>query len=54
MGRQVASLGKCLRRYELNIGAHWQGITAQRTQLKGHELHMSYFKSLGGLFARSA
>jgi hypothetical protein len=32
-----------LRRYDLNVVAHWQAITAQRNKLEGHELQMKYF-----------
>lgn len=39
-----------LRRYDLNIVAHWQSITAQRNKLEGHELHMKYFQYLSLLF----
>src|SRR3546814_8798384 len=35
-----------LRRYDLNVVAHWQAITAQRNKLEGHELQMKYFQSL--------
>src|SRR3546814_8887634 len=33
-----------LRRYDLNVVAHWQAITAQRNKLEGHELQMKYFR----------
>ena len=39
-----------LRRYDLNIVAHWQSITTQRNKLEGHELHMKYFQYLSLLF----
>lgn len=39
-----------LRRYDLNIVAHWQAITAQRNKLEGHELQMKYFQYLSLLF----
>lgn len=39
-----------LRRYDLNIVAHWQTITAQRNKLEGHELQMKYFQYLSLLF----
>ncbi|MCX7258533.1 MAG: DEAD/DEAH box helicase family protein [Polaromonas sp.] len=39
-----------LRRYDLNIVAHWQAITTQRNKLEGHELHMKYFQYLSLLF----
>ncbi len=39
-----------LRRYDLNIVAHWQTITAQRNKLEGHELQMKYFQHLSLLF----
>ena len=39
-----------LLRYDLNIVAHWQAITAQRNKLEGHELHMKYFQYLSLLF----
>lgn len=39
-----------LRRYDMNIVAHWQSITAQRNKLEGHELHMKYFQYLSLLF----
>jgi len=35
-----------LRRYDLNIVAHWQAITAQRQQREGHALQMKYFQYL--------
>ena len=35
-----------LRRYDLNIVAHWQAITAQRNKLEGHELQLKYFQYL--------
>ena len=39
-----------LRRYDLNIVAHWQAITDQRNKLEGHELQMKYFQYLSLLF----
>lgn len=39
-----------LRRYDLNIVAHWQAITAQRNKLEGYELQMKYFQYLSLLF----
>ncbi len=39
-----------LRRYDLNIVAHWQAITAQRSKREGHELQMKYFQYLSLLF----
>jgi len=39
-----------LRRYDLNIVAHWKSITAQRNKLEGHELHVKYFQYLSLLF----
>lgn len=39
-----------LRRYDLNIVAHWQSITAQRNKREGHELQMKYFQYLSLLF----
>lgn len=39
-----------LRRYDLNIVAHWQAITAQRNKLEGHELQMKYFQYLSLVF----
>lgn len=39
-----------LRRYDLNIVAHWQAITAQRNKMEGHELHLKYFQYLSLLF----
>lgn len=39
-----------LRRYDLNIVAHWRAITAQRNKLEGHELQMKYFQYLSLLF----
>ena len=39
-----------LRRYDLNVVAHWQAITAQRNKLEGHELQMKYFQYLSLLF----
>jgi len=39
-----------LRRYDLNIVAHWQAITTQRNKLEGHELQMKYFQYLSLLF----
>lgn len=39
-----------LRRYDLNIVAHWQAITAQRNKLEGFELQMKYFQYLSLLF----
>jgi len=35
-----------LLRYDLNIVAHWQAITAQRQQREGHALQMKYFQYL--------
>ena len=40
-----------LRRYDLNIVAHWQRITAQRNKREGHELQMKYFQYLSLLFS---
>jgi hypothetical protein len=40
-----------LRRYDLNIVAHWQAITGQRNKLEGHELRMKYFQYLSLLFS---
>ena len=40
-----------LRRYDLNVVAHWQAITAQRNKLEGHELQMKYFQYLSLLFS---
>lgn len=42
--------GADLRRYDLNVVAHWQSITAQRNKLEGHELQMKYFQYLSLLF----
>jgi hypothetical protein len=39
-----------LRRYDLNIVAHWQAITAQRNKLEGHDLQLKYFQYLSLLF----
>jgi len=39
-----------LRRYDLNVVAHWQAITSQRNKLEGHELQMKYFQYLSLLF----
>lgn len=39
-----------LRRYDLNIVAHWQAITAQRNKREGQELQMKYFQYLSLLF----
>ncbi len=39
-----------LRRYDLNVVAHWQAITAQRNKLEGFELQMKYFQYLSLLF----
>ena len=39
-----------LRRYDLNVVAHWQAITALRNKLEGHELQMKYFQYLSLLF----
>lgn len=39
-----------LRRYDLNVVAHWQAITVQRNKLEGHELQMKYFQYLSLLF----
>ena len=39
-----------LRRYDLNVVAHWQAITAQRNIREGHELQMKYFQYLSLLF----
>ena len=39
-----------LRRYDLNVVAHWQAITAQRNKLESHELQMKYFQYLSLLF----
>lgn len=39
-----------LRRYDLNIVAHWQRITQQRNKQEGHVLHMKYFQYLSLLF----
>jgi len=35
-----------LRRYDLNIVAHWQSITAERNKVEGHVLQMKYFQYL--------
>lgn len=40
-----------LRRYDLNIVAHWQAITNQRNQREGHALQMKYFQYLSLLFS---
>lgn len=42
---------KDLRRYDLNIVAHWQAITNQRNQREGHALQMKYFQYLSLLFS---
>ena len=39
-----------LRRYDLNVVAHWQAITDQRNKLEGFELQMKYFQYLSLLF----
>lgn len=39
-----------LRRYDLNIVAHWQAITTRRNQVEGHVLQMKYFQYLSLLF----
>ncbi len=39
-----------LRRYDLNVVAHWQAITAQRNKLEGFDLRMKYFQYLSLLF----
>ena len=39
-----------LRRYDLNVVAHWQAITARRNKREGHELQMKYFQYLSLLF----
>jgi hypothetical protein len=39
-----------LRRYDLNVVAHWQAITARRNKLEGHALQMKYFQYLSLLF----
>lgn len=39
-----------LRRYDLNVVAHWQAITDQRNTLEGFELQMKYFQYLSLLF----
>lgn len=39
-----------LRRYDLNVVAHWQTITAQRNKHEGFELQMKYFQYLSLLF----
>jgi hypothetical protein len=39
-----------LRRYDLNIVAHWQAITTQRNKLEDHALQMKYFQYLSLLF----
>ena len=39
-----------LRRYDLNIVAHWQRITQQRNKQEGHVLYMKYFQYLSLLF----
>lgn len=39
-----------LRRYDLNVVAHWQAITAQRNKREGFELQMKYFQYLSLLF----
>lgn len=40
-----------LRRYDLNIVAHWQAITVQRNKVEGHVLQMKYFQYLSLLFS---
>jgi hypothetical protein len=39
-----------LRRYDLNIVAHWQAITERRNLAEGTELNMKYFQYLSLLF----
>ncbi|MDG6895160.1 DEAD/DEAH box helicase family protein [Volucribacter amazonae] len=39
-----------LRRYDLNIIAHWQKITSKRNEAEGHILEMKYFQYLSLLF----
>ena len=39
-----------LRRYDLNVLAHWQAITVQRNKREGHALQMKYFQYLSLLF----
>jgi len=39
-----------LRRYDLNIVAHWTAITDQRNKLESRELRMKYFQYLSLLF----
>ncbi len=39
-----------LRRYDLNVVAHWQAITNQRNKQEGFELQMKYFQYLSLLF----
>jgi hypothetical protein len=39
-----------LRRYDLNIVAHWLAITEQRNKLEGTVLNMKYFQYLSLLF----
>lgn len=39
-----------LRRYDLNVIRHWQSITQQRNELKGHILQMKYFQYLSLIF----
>ncbi len=39
-----------LRRYDLNVVAHWQAITVQRNKREGFELQMKYFQYLSLLF----
>ena len=39
-----------LRRYDLNIVAHWRAITFHRNKREGHELQLKYFQYLSLLF----
>jgi hypothetical protein len=39
-----------LRRYDLNIVQHWNGITERRNKLEGIVLNMKYFQYLSLLF----
>lgn len=39
-----------LRRYDLNVVAHWQAITPQRNKVEGYPLQMKYFQYLSLLF----
>lgn len=39
-----------LRRYDLNVIRHWQSITQQRNEVKGHILQMKYFQYLSLIF----